>query len=565
MKRFITKQLMVGILGASSLSPLATPLFAETPSDSTALLAAELKKMQKQMQALQNKLDALEAKEKKEAKLQAVKEETLREPKEAEAKRIDQAIARAVEAKLTDKAVVKAVQVKLTDQAVTKAVEAKLAEKDKNTPKGYTALMDTNTYIKLGGYLRTDVIYNPGVVTGDVVNAPALPIPYSPSLVTAPVDAANASKTGTVRFSGRPSRLTSSTLTKTAGGEVTTYAELDFLGGIVTSNSYIPRLRHLYGTYGNWLVGQTWTTFLDLEASGAYTLDMGGPGTSAWVRNPQIAYTFHPYENFDITTAVELPVTDYTDSNGVARENHPLLGSNPAPGALTAGDGTPNFPDLHLKLRYAFTKGEEKLGHIALRGFIRQLRFRSNNLAAVSSLGYGIGLSGRLFVHGQSNVFADVHGGNGIGRYINHFTGGSASYSGAPVAAGAVGGGFGALPGTLNVQPAYGILVGLEHYWTEDWRTYIVYDMSKLQLAPATFYNQTVYGTAGVAGIAPYPQNAVGLNNAFQEFFANLVYSPVDAQKSYEVGLEYTFLQRQTVNAGQGQGHRILLGVSWKF
>lgn len=553
MRRSATKNLLLGALLISSANILPTSaLWAEfteatesTPEETTAALVAELRKMKSQMNTLQKKLDALETKQRTPTPV------AVAAPQAVSHQAISHEVHQAVAGKTSHKTShgqksSKPLDANLT-QAIAQAVKAELAEKDKTAPDGYTNLKGTNTYFKLGGMVRMDVIHNPGVVTGDTVNTATLPIPYSiaPGNV-APADVANVQKTGNFRISGRASRITAGSLTRTSGGDLVTYAELDFLGGPINSYAYTPRLRHLWGQYGNWLVGQTWTTFLDLEASGAYTVDLGGPGTSAWVRNPQIAYTFHPIQNLKITTALELPVTDYIDNNGVARENHVLLGSNSG----TGGDGAPTLPDLHMRLRYDFTKGEQKLGHVALRGFMRQLRFKSAPVGgvqrpAVSSMGFGIGLSGRYFVHGKSNVFADIHGGRGMGRYISHFANASAAYNNNP------------LPGVnpLEVQDAYGFLVGLEHFWTENWRTYLVYDMSRLINAPAAFFGNAYLG----AGVPAAP-----LNKSFKEVFASLIYSPAE-HKRYEVGLEYSYLQRQTVNIGQGDGHRILLGITWKI
>ena len=58
-----------------------------------------------------------------------------------------------------------------------------------------------------------------------------------------------------------------------AGDTLKTFVEIDFYGAEdeaneFVSNSYAPRLRHAYGSWGNWLAGQTWSTFMDLNGLG---------------------------------------------------------------------------------------------------------------------------------------------------------------------------------------------------------------------------------------------------------------------------------------------------------
>ena len=97
-------------------------------------------------------------------------------------------------------------------------------------------------------------------------------------------------------LTARTSRFGIQTSTPSKLGNVGVKLEGDFNGPTgfqseTYTNSVVFRLRQAYGTVGNLLVGQTWSTFLDFGAA-PDTVDFNGPGTLALVRNPQIRYTF---------------------------------------------------------------------------------------------------------------------------------------------------------------------------------------------------------------------------------------------------------------------------------
>jgi hypothetical protein len=91
----------------------------------------------------------------------------------------------------------------------------------------------------------------------------------------------------------KQTRLGLFTNTTTDYGKFNTRIETDFYGSggnQTASNSYGLRLRRAYGELGNLLVGQEWSTFIDL-ASYPETIDFGGPAGSLFVRQAQIRWT----------------------------------------------------------------------------------------------------------------------------------------------------------------------------------------------------------------------------------------------------------------------------------
>lgn len=105
-----------------------------------------------------------------------------------------------------------------------------------------------------------------------------------------PVDD-SAKEHGQTTFHAKESRLWFKSFTPTNWGDMNTYLEMDFFGDAATF-TYTPRLRHAYGTFGNFLGGQTWTTFLDVAAL-PESLDAIGvsAGAVSNFRQPLIRWT----------------------------------------------------------------------------------------------------------------------------------------------------------------------------------------------------------------------------------------------------------------------------------
>ena len=171
---------------------------------------------------------------------------------------------------------------------------------------------------------------------------------------------------------------------------VTGYLEMDFLGSAqgneLVSNSYSPRLRRAYIDYGNWRVGQEWSTFQNTSAipeSASFLILSDG---MVFVRQAQVRYT-----NGNWQFAVENPNT--TSLNIGSRDENLL-------------------PDLVA--RYNFN-GD--YGNVSVAAIGRQLRV---DLGATEeeTYGYGLSVAGRVKVGDKDDIRFNLTGGEGIGRYI---------------------------------------------------------------------------------------------------------------------------------------------------
>lgn len=133
---------------------------------------------------------------------------------------------------------------------------------------------------------------------------------------------------GKTAMTAQTSRFGFETSTPTALGPIHTQIEGDFYAyvnqkdslGTTDNNRNRLRVRHAYGEYAGWLVGQTWSTFMDLD-DGPETADFNGPIGMPSSRPVQIRYTYNTPTGASFKVALENP------SDGANRPNLVLAAS----------------------------------------------------------------------------------------------------------------------------------------------------------------------------------------------------------------------------------------------
>ncbi len=151
-----------------------------------------------------------------------------------------------------------------------------------------SASMAQAVEIKIGGYIKADAIYDLDEDLGPSLDA---------SSVTT---GAGASSDPSFQMHAQQSRFN---VTATEG-DITVFVEGDFFGGggnEVVSNSNHFRIRHAYGQAGNFLAGQTWSTFMDKNwVLYPSTVDFGGPAGATFVRQAQFRWSISDGLDFSI-------------------------------------------------------------------------------------------------------------------------------------------------------------------------------------------------------------------------------------------------------------------------
>ncbi len=312
---------------------------------------------------------------------------------------------------------------------------------------GKTMFANTAVKVTLGGFIEAAGIYR-NLYTGSDVNSKwnlgsgGFPLPNSPNYY---MDEA--------RGTARQSRLSLLAQGQEDYASLAAYFELDFLGGgsgtsgnSQESNSYNPRIRHLYATYdttSGWhlLAGQAWS-LLTMDKKGIVarqeniplTIDAQYVPGFTWTRNPQVRLVKDFGSTVSAGLSVEAPQAIIT-GGGLASgsaANYTYKLANPSNFAYTTGTtnnsnlpgslSLDEYPDIVGKV--AFDPG---FGHYEAYGVGRFFTDRTlidgsrdNN----TTFGWGAGGAVLLplvpkFLDFQGSFLA----GQGIGRY------GSAGFS----------------------------------------------------------------------------------------------------------------------------------------
>ena len=160
---------------------------------------------------------------------------------------------------------------------------------------------------------------------------------------------------------------------------------------------------------------------------------------------------------------------------------------------------------------------------MALSALARQIQANTH----AKDFGYGLSLALKVNTFGKDQVFAQVNGGTGIGRYLNDGVGEGAAFNGTTL---------------LKSQTAFGAFAAYEHWWTETARSTVFYGGDVFENHPAV----------------------VGLTNnrSIRGIHANIVWSPVPMTN---IGFEFIHGLRVTDAGVQGEFNRFQAGFQFGF
>jgi DcaP outer membrane protein len=320
--------------------------------------------------------------------------------------------------------------------------------------QGFFQLPGTQTILKIGGYFKTDFIHDlKAAGNPDAFVPSSFPIPQ-------PITVNNTT------ISIRPTRMSLDfRIPYTQVGEVRFYVESDFFGTTPTT----PRLRHAYAQAGNFLIGQTFTNFMDPDAF-PDGLDFQGPNGMVSLRNPQFRYGFALSPHTTLHFSVEKPSSD------VIFQTAQFTSQPEAPA-----------PDGAVRLRQEFERGHFQVAALfrSIGAFLPTVPEKTDSV-----FGWGINTSLGLRTFGRDNLIVAVAYGHGISRYIQDTSG--LGIDAEPAT--------GATP-HLVATPAVGIEASYQHYWLSRLRSSAIYSYAGVHntdLAPPTTYNHATYTGANL-------------------------------------------------------------------
>lgn len=297
--------------------------------------------------------------------------------------------------------------------------------------------------------------------------------------------------------------------------------EFDLFGVGADAGLTTFRLRHAYARWGDFLIGQTNSAFMDGDAF-PNVIDYWGPTGMVYLRNPQLRWTPYHTANSDFAIAIERPSNDIDVGN--IRVLAPELGNN-----IQNDEKIPDFT-MHYR-----TSGE--WGHFQLAGILREVAYDTantpENRPKGSRLGWGINASGHANIFEQDKLIGAVVYGEGIASYMND--GGVDLAPRAVMPAGA--------PVQIkpNAVPLLGVMAYIEHHWDDHWTTSGGYSMTKVDnanLQAADAFRRGEYASI------------------------NLIYTPI---KSVMIGGEFLWGKRTDHNGANGNDPRIQLSARYDF
>ncbi|HET7208610.1 MAG TPA: DcaP family trimeric outer membrane transporter [Terriglobales bacterium] len=320
--------------------------------------------------------------------------------------------------------------------------------------KGFFHLPGTQTILKIGGYFKTDFIYDlkPAGNTDSFIPS-SIPIPSVVGVNNATV-------------SIRPTRLNLDfRIPTTQLGDVRFFLEGDLFG----TNATTPRLRHAYAQVRNVLIGQTFSNFMDPDGF-PDTLDFQGPNGMVSIRNPQLRYGFALSPSTTLYVSVEKPSSDITFKT-------PQFSSQP---------NAPS-PDGVIRLRQEFERGHFQVSALfrSIAAFVPTTPTPKTD----SVFGWGVNLSTGLKTFNKDNAIFAVAAGHGISRYLQDTSGL----------------GIDAEPNSstgLQATPAVGVEAAYQHYWLKTLRSSAIYSYAAVNntaffvsAAPGTYNHATYTGS----------------------------------------------------------------------
>jgi hypothetical protein len=452
--------------------------------------------------------------------------------------RVSQQVKSQVDASAAEAASAKA-QAAVQPQSQANAVKSNT---DKLHYKGVT--------VTLGGFLAAEFIYRQHDQANDISTSFAS-IPYANNSV---------GQTQELRFTARQSRI--SALVQGSPSQETLlgfYSEFDFQGGAQTansneSNSYTPRLRHMYGSV-DWdslglhlLAGQAWS-LVTLNNQGITPRNEVVPPTIdgqyipgfTWTRQPQIRLVKDMPDAVSIAVSLENPQTTF------------FTGVNPLPSTVHLTFNTPagqgfdsantlsldHIPDVVGKIVYEPTVVDHRLhleAYYLYRSFYERLNFSNRN-------GNGGGVGGGLtlqVVPQWLDFQISALAGKGIGRY------GSAQLTDVT------------FDPAGNIHPIHEIeaLAGLTMHVTKIWDYYLFFGEEK--------DSAEAFNLPSTAGLTPYGygnplyQNGgcfseitttacVGNTRLIRQGTTGFWFTPyVGAFGRFQYGLQYSYSQRRS-------------------
>ncbi|MDH4090883.1 MAG: DcaP family trimeric outer membrane transporter [Cyclobacteriaceae bacterium] len=296
------------------------------------------------------------------------------------------------------------------------------------------------------------------------------------------------------------SRLGFEVTRKTLNGNIFIRLETDFAG---PGNTF--RIRHAYGQYGRWLIGQTWSLLTNASSLPA-TVDPGGPTGAISSRTPQIRYSLKISERFGFSAAFEYSLPDYASPDSLQ---------------ITFVQTIPNLT--------ARINREGKYGSFQLGGIFAPIAGYDPDGNKNNSFGYGTSLSGTFELKHSDEILFQGTFGRAISHFINPFQGQGQDMAYDPQTA------------EFKGLTSAGGFVSYGHHWPRNISSYFSFGMSSI-----------INNSLQVGDDFDYSYSFSG--NAFWKIVEGL-----------RIGVEYMYGQRFNIDHSNGNANRTWILFYYDF
>lgn len=276
--------------------------------------------------------------------------------------------------------------------------------------------------------------------------------------------------------------------------------ETDFAG----PNSTF-RIRHAYGQYGRWLIGQTWSLLTNPSSLPA-TVDPGGPVGAISSRTPQIRYSRQISKNLGFSAAFEYSLPDYTSPDSLQ---------------ITF---VQTIPNLTVRINR-----EGKYGSFQLGGIFAPIAGYDPGGNKNDTFGYGASLSGTLELKHSDEILFQGTFGRAISHFLNPFQGQGQDMAYDPQTA------------EFKGLTSTGGFISYGHHWPRNISSYFSFGM-------ASIINNNLQGGDDF----DYSYSFSG--NAFWKIVEGL-----------RIGVEYMYGQRFNIDHSNGNANRTWILFYYDF
>jgi hypothetical protein len=301
--------------------------------------------------------------------------------------------------------------------------------------------------------------------------------------------------------------------------------EFDLFGTGDDAGKTHMRIRHMYASWGPFLAGQTNTLFMDGDIA-PNSIEYWGPPGMAWLRNPQIRWTFWDRNGLTAAIALEHPSNDIDP--GQLRLFDEDIASNI--------QGDEKVPDLTAAIRYG-----GKWGHVRLGGLLRRVGYEtrntSNNDPQGHKTGWGLDLTSAININPVTLKLGAVYG-RGLATYMND--GGMDLAPAVAVTRDPITGIITIIPRAEAVK-LFGMSAFADVQWAKHWSSTIGYSFDKV--------DNTNFQDPGAFHRGDYA-------------LVNILWTPAEPVMT---GLELQWGKRENNDGNKGNDIRLQYSFKWAF